>query len=327
MLSERGWLLLTTAIEAAIAAGAAAHPAVPDCALLVVGPLLAAHGLWTILMARDRMHCKASLARMTRVAELTQRALVRPLPADLGGLATAVRTRSASEDALIGGDLHDAVLLPSGPRLIVGDVTGHGLDAVRISAAVLSAFRHTAATEPDLVRLAHILDDRVRDDLGDEDFVTLLLADFVPGAVRLVNCGHPPPLQVGRCLEVLESPCPSPPLGLSPTPSVQAVLLTPEQRMLLYTDGLTEARNAHGTPLALDRRVRAALSALTLDEALANLVDLVDHHAAAPVGDGHGDDLTLLLVQPTADLLTGPVPPVPKNEDAPSAPQGNLDRS
>ena len=178
-----------------------------------------------------------------------------------------------------------------------------------------------------LVRLAHILDDRVRDDLGDEDFVTLLLVDFVPGAVRLVNCGHPPPLLVGRRLEVLEPPCPSPPLGLSPTPSVQAVLLTPEQRMLLYTDGLTEARDAHGTPLALDRRVRAALRAPALDEALANLVDLVDHHAAAHDGDGHGDDLTLLLVQPTAGQLTGPVLPVPKNEDAPSAPQGNLGRS
>ena len=327
MLSERGWLLLATAIETGVAVSAAAQPAVPDCALLVVGPLLAGHGLWTVLMARDRMRCKTSLARMTRVAELTQRALVRPLPADLGGLATAVRTRSASEGALVGGDLHDAVLLPSGPRLIVGDVTGHGLDAVRISAAVLSAFRHTAATEPDLVRLAHILDDRVRDDLGDEDFVTLLLVDFVPGAVRLVNCGHPPPLLVGRRLEVLEPPCPSPPLGLSPTPSVQAVLLTPEQRMLLYTDGLTEARDAHGTPLALDRRVRAALRAPALDEALANLVDLVDHHAAAHDGDGHGDDLTLLLVQPTAGQLTGPVLPVPKNEDAPSAPQGNLGRS
>ncbi|MCX5205658.1 serine/threonine-protein phosphatase [Streptomyces sp. NBC_00237] len=306
---------------------AAAQPTVPDWALLVVGPLLAAHGLWTVLMARDRMRCKTSLARMTRVAELTQRALVRPLPADLGGLATAVRTRSASEGALVGGDLHDAVLLPSGPRLIVGDVTGHGLDAVRISAAVLAAFRHSAAAEPDLVRLAHILDDRVRDDLGDEDFVTLLLADFVPGVVRLVNCGHPSPLLVGRGLEILESPCPSPPLGLSPTPSVQAVLLTPEQRMLFYTDGLTEARDAHGTLLALDRRVRAALSALTLDEALTDLVDLVDHHTAAHDGDGHDDDLTLLLVQPTADLLTGPVLPIPENEDVPSAPRGNLGQS
>lgn len=101
---------------------------------------------------------------------------------------------------------------------------------------------------------------------------------------------------------------------------MQTVLFTPDQRLLLYTDSLTEARDARGTPLALDCRVRAVLSALTLDEALANLVD---HHAAAH----DGDDLTLLLVQPTAGLLTGPVLPVPKNEDVPSATQDNLGQS
>ncbi|EPH44228.1 hypothetical protein STRAU_2668 [Streptomyces aurantiacus JA 4570] len=315
-------------IGAGVAVGTCACPGVvPLPRLLALGPLLALPGLWVMLMARDRMRCKAALVRMTRVAELTQQALVRPLPSDLGGLATAVQSRSASAGVLVGGDLYDAVLLPCGPRLVVGDVRGHGLDAVRISAAVLSAFRHTAATEPDLIRLAHALDDRVRDDLDDEDFVTLLLADFVPGAVRLVNCGHPPPLRVGRRMELIEPPYPSPPLGLWPTPRLHTVPLSPEQRLLFYTDGLTEARDAHGTPLALDHRVRNALRAPALDEALANLVGVVDQHAAIRDSGGHGDDLTLLLVQPHAGLLTGPALPVAKNDGVPGAPRGNPGRS
>ncbi|MEU4998504.1 PP2C family protein-serine/threonine phosphatase [Streptomyces sp. NPDC021622] len=286
-------------------------PSVQDHAVRVA--LVAFCGVWAVLTARDRTLSKAALERMTHLAELSQRALVRPLPVELGGLAMAVRSRSASEGALVGGDLHDAVLMPSGPRLIIGDVTGHGLAAVRLSAAVLCAFRHTAATEPDLVRLAHTLDDRVRAELGDEDFVTLLLADFVPGGVRMVNCGHPPPLRVGRRLEFLDPPNPSPPLGLSPTPSLHTIRLSCEQRMLLYTDGLTEARDTDGTVITFDRGFRAALSSPVLDEALTSLVDLVDRHTAA---ESTGDDLTLLLVQPTPEFLTQPCPRVPKQQAA-----------
>ncbi|MEU5589535.1 PP2C family protein-serine/threonine phosphatase [Streptomyces chrestomyceticus] len=281
-------------------------PTVQDHAVRVA--LIAFCSLWAVLTAHDRTLSKAALEHMTHLAEVSQQALARPLPAELGGLAMAVRSRSASEGALVGGDLHDAVLMPSGPRLIIGDVTGHGLGAVRLSSAVLCAFRHTAATEPDLVRLAHTLDDRVRTELGDEDFVTLLLADFVPGGVHLVNCGHPPPLRVGGRLDLLESPDPSPPLGLSPTPRLHTIRLSPEQRILLYTDGLTEARNAKGAALTFDRAVRAALSAPALDEALTTLVDLVDRHTA----DSNADDLTLLLVQPDPESLTEPRPHAPK---------------
>ncbi|MBC3993825.1 serine/threonine-protein phosphatase, partial [Streptomyces sp. AC563] len=190
--------------------------------------------------AAQRAHRDAirALARMTRIAQVSQQAIVRPLPSAIGGLTLAVRTRSATEDALIGGDLHDAILTPTGPRLIVGDAKGHGLDAVRLSAAVLAAFRQTAADEPDLVRLAHTLDARIAAELGPEDFVTLLLADFAPGEVRLVNCGHPPPLRAGRHLEPLEPRSASTPLGLAPAPELQRVALAPGQRLLLYTDGL-----------------------------------------------------------------------------------------
>ncbi|MEV0322379.1 PP2C family protein-serine/threonine phosphatase [Streptomyces sp. NPDC050658] len=280
-------------------------PVTPDHAMSV--PFVAVVGLWAVLMAHTRTSCEAALARMTRIAELAQRAHARPLPAEIGGLALAVHTDSATEGALLGGDLYDVTLTAAGPRLVLGDVRGHGVDAVRISTAVVCAFRQSAATEPDLVRLARTLDLRVQGDLGDEDFVTLLLADFVPGEVRLVNCGHPAPLRTGRRLEPLEPPSPSPPLGLSPQPCLQRATLGPEQRLLFYTDGLTEARDARGAMFPLDHRVKAALSAPSVSEALDGLLNLFRRHTARRADD----DLTLLLVQPTVGLLGGVPGPAP----------------
>lgn len=255
--------------------------------------LMAAVGLWATAAAHARARSRTALTRVNHVAEVTQRALIRTLPTEIGELSLAAHTRSAASDTLLGGDFHDAVLLPTGPRLIIGDVKGHGLETICVGAAVLGAFRQYA-TEADLVRLAHTLDTRLRPELGDEDFVTVLLVDFTPTEVRLVNCGHPPPLRTGRRLDLLEPAAPSPPLGLAPTPSIQRIKLVPGQRLLLYTDGLTEARNPEGALLPLDHEVHAALAAPELDQALASLLDVVERHTGGDVKD----DLTVVLAQP-----------------------------
>jgi sigma-B regulation protein RsbU (phosphoserine phosphatase) len=258
-------------------------------------------GMWAILIARVRVQNDRRLAHVTRIAELTQHAIVRPLPPRIGGTCLAVYTRSATRDALVGGDLHDAVLTPSGMRLMIGDVKGHGIAAAHQAAAVLAAFRHTAAAEPDLARLARVIDARIRPDLEPEDFVTLLLADFTAGEVRLVSCGHPPPLHVGRRLRLLQPPRPSRPLGLSPDPQPYRVRLAPTQRLLFYTDGLTEARGHDGDTLFLTRTLHNALTALTLDQALDRLLGLMHWHDRETAGD----DVTVILTQPA--IPTRPV--------------------
>lgn len=234
----------------------------------------------------------------------------RPLPESTAQASLALAVRSCPTDgARTGGDLHDAVPLPSGSRLVLGDVKGHGPAAAPLAAAALAAFRDTATTEEDPVRLAHTLDTRLTPALGAEDFITLLLADVRPGEVRLVNCGHPPPLRIDRRLTPLRPLRPSPPLGLAPEPGIHRVQFLPHQRLLLYTDGLTEARNTDGIPFPLDRRTLAALNAPTLDQALDRLLALLHGHTGqtAPA-----DDLTLLLVQQAP-------PPAPPHR-APLAP-------
>ncbi|GGY90747.1 PP2C family protein-serine/threonine phosphatase [Streptomyces poonensis] len=222
-----------------------------------------------------------------------------PAPSTPAALALAARCRSAAGPDRPGGDLYDVLLTPNGPRLIIGDVKGHGPAAAPLAATVLDAARPTATTEPDPARLATTLDARLRPHLDAEDFVTLLVADFHPHEVRLANCGHPPPLHITRRrLDPLTPRHPSPPLGLDPAPRVQRIRLLPDQRLLLYTDGLTEARAADGTFFPLDSRARAALLAPTLDQALDTLLDL--HHQHTRHTPAAADDLTLLLAQPTS---------------------------
>jgi hypothetical protein len=152
------------------------------------------------------------------------------------------------------------------------------------------------------VGLAGELDRRLSGELGPEDFVTLVLAEFGPGEVRLVNCGHHPPLRIGDHLDPLTPPSPTPPIGLDPDPVLHRARLRADERLLFYTDGLLEARDPSGEMFALDDRVRAALTELTLSEALAKLLGLVFEHTSGALSD----DLVLVLGQPTADRTADP---------------------
>jgi hypothetical protein len=251
---------------------------------------------FAVLFARMRCERDSALSRMTQVSEVVQRALLRPVPATIGGVALAVHYQSASRGALVGGDFYDAALTPYGLRLIVGDVKGKGLEAVQLAAVVLGAFREIAFLEPDPVRLVSELDGRIRAELGIEDFVTIVLAEFLHGEVRLVNCGHHPPLRVGEQLDLLAPPAPAAPLGLDPAPVLHRARLASNERLLFYTDGLVEARNASGAFFPLDEPVRAALTAPLLDDAITGLLGLVLKHTSTL-----DDDLVLVLGEPAFD--------------------------
>jgi phosphoserine phosphatase RsbU/P len=248
-----------------------------------------------VLLARMRAKQDQELRRMTVIAEAAQSAILRATPTSIGSLGFATRYVSATEEALVGGDLYEVAETPRGVRLVVGDVRGKGLDAIQLAATVLAAFRRAAHLESSLSAVAADLDEVVTAVAGDEDFVTVVLAEFnEDSSVTLLNCGHHPPLLLadGRFRGLVDTGSPEPPLGLHPEPRPATCQLDAGARLLFYTDGLVESRDDEGTFFPLEERL-GALTTKDLGTALDRLLREVADHA----GEGVGDDLALLLVE------------------------------
>ncbi|MEU8239213.1 PP2C family protein-serine/threonine phosphatase [Actinoplanes missouriensis] len=183
------------------------------------------------------------ITELLRLAAVAQQAVLRPIGPQVGALSVAGRYISATAAADIGGDLYEALNTPYGVRIIIGDVRGKGLDAVRLASIVLGSYRHVAYERADLKSIVADLDRAVARSVGDEDFVTAALVEERGGTLTIVNCGHPAPLLLRRGRVIpLEPPAPAPPLGFMPEVKARVERLEPGDRLLLFTDGLGEAR-------------------------------------------------------------------------------------
>ncbi|HVV77718.1 MAG TPA: SpoIIE family protein phosphatase [Mycobacteriales bacterium] len=225
------------------------------------------------------------LADVRRVADATQRAILAPVPPRLGAVSLAGRYVSATAEALIGGDLYEVVPRPGGVRLLVGDVRGKGLAAIRIATIVLGEFRAAAADIGDLAEVARQMDRRLRPYLEDEDFATAVVADVGDdGAYSVVSCGHPAPLLVtGGAVGEL-SVMYSLPLGLGADPDAASGWLSPGDRLLLYTDGVIEARDPERRFVDLTWVV-SPLAGGDLQYALDDVLERLHRFAGAQLGD------------------------------------------
>ncbi len=259
----------------------------------IVGLVLV--GGFCVVGAHWREGRERDLARVTRVAEVAQLAILRPIPTRVGPVAFASRYVSAAEQAFIGGDLYEVMPGGDGVRVVVGDVRGKGLEAVQLAALVLGAFREAASVEHALEHVAAAVDRAVESEITLEDFVTALFVEFLPGGeVRVVNCGHHPPLRLtDKTAEYLTRGDASPPLGLTPDFVIEVHHLDKGDRLLLYTDGLVEARGHDRRFFELAPDVLAGLGRRSLDAALENLVAQVLRHS----GGRLDDDLALLLAE------------------------------
>ena len=246
-------------------------------------------------VAAVRQRQAEQIAELSRLAAVAQQAVLRPLGPQVGTLSVAGRYISSTATAEIGGDLYEAIDTPYGVRMIIGDVRGKGLDAVRLASIVLGSYRHVAYERADLRAVVTDLDRAVARNVGDEDFVTAALVEERGGTLTIVNCGHPPPLLLRRGAVIpLEPPAPAPPLGFMPVVRPRVERLEPGDRLLLFTDGLGEARRDGEFFPTADRAWRL-LGHGTVADGLASL-------ETALVEWVHGrldDDIALVLMEYT----------------------------
>ena len=254
-------------------------------------------GLAAVAVAAVRVRRESQLGRLTALAEVAQRAVLPVLPAHARSTDIAVRYQAAGEDTLIGGDLYDCYHSRSHTRFLLGDVRGKGMGAVEQAARVIRSFRQAAAIQPTLDAVAEDMTSYLDPFFEDEEFVTAILLDTTDAArPSLVSAGHPPPLLVhpdGRCAYL--EPGADLPLGLGERYTSHEFDWGPGDRLLLYTDGVSEARNRAGDFLDLCE-LGPVLAGGTVEVALDRVLDAVRAHAA---GGELSDDVAVLLLEHT----------------------------
>lgn len=285
-----------------------ARDGVPGRELAAIQTTLLAVTLASGLASALRARREQVLAAVRSVAEAAQHALLRPVPSTVGPFQVAVRYSAAAAEARIGGDLYALVPTPYGVRVIVGDVRGKGLPAVGTAALVVGVFREAAYDEPDLLAVVARIERSLARNLGHDDFVTAVVAGYPrQGQLELVNCGHAPPLRVGAAgaVTAIEPTLPAPPLGLraltGETPTLQVVPFSDGEQLLLYTDGVTEARDHGRAFYPLAEGLARHLTDKPADTLTALHDELLTH-----VGGRLHDDAALLLLRkpPTAATAT-----------------------
>ncbi|MFJ3231130.1 PP2C family protein-serine/threonine phosphatase [Streptomyces sp. NPDC086787] len=267
-------------------------------ALAVLSVLIACY-----CQVRERR--RRQLAQVRLVAEAAQHVLLWPLPEQIGSLRIACLYLAAEAEAQIGGDLYAATPTDSGVRVMIGDVRGKGLSAVGEAALLIGAFREAAHCHTALPALAEAMERSMERNLPElepkeesgERFATVLLMEVPEDShvTRILSCGHPPPLLLSGGSATTVAVHPAPPLGVDgPGPgrhSLDVFTFEPGDTLLLYTDGVIEARDADGSFYPLTQRV--AQWAGTSPEKLVHLLrgDLLRH-----VGGRLDDDAAIIAL-------------------------------
>jgi len=290
---------LPVLITAAVRAGHDDGPAVVRC---------------TVFDARDRRSYERELLharrqaerereRVQRLATVLQRSLLPPQLPTIAGVETAAYYHPASLDE-VGGDFYD--LFPVSAHtwgFFLGDVCGKGAVAAALTSLIRYTLRTAAARDPDPIHVLTALNEALvhRERAENPEFCTVLLGLLEPdehgAGLTLATGGHTPAL-VLRADGSAE---------FCPLPDGQLVGVVPDARftraelridagdtLLLYTDGLTEAR----VNRRRDRYDEDALHRFVADLAPAQAPDVVRAlvDLLAGFGDGIDDDVAILAI-------------------------------
>ncbi len=269
---------------------------------------LVGHLLATVSVRGDHI----DRVRRSRPMSIASELLWQQLPPLTSSCDAAVVTAILQPCYEVGGDGFDYAVDDGTAHLVILDAMGRGLRAGLACAVALAAVRATRRAGRGMYDQARAADAALVEQFPDSRFATAVLAelDLGTGRLRYLNAGHPEPLLMrgGRLVRKLPGGRRMP-LGVD-DPSVQVAeeMLQPDDRLLLYTDGVTEARAPEGDRFGVTRLVdlaeRHAGAGLPPPETLRRLAHaVVDHQAGPP-----GDDATLMLVEWSAAAALNTVP-------------------
>ncbi|MEV7320650.1 PP2C family protein-serine/threonine phosphatase [Streptomyces sp. NPDC093970] len=282
----------------------AVHAPALDAASVTRGKALAT---LVAMMVTSRRVYKDSYVRLTRTERmrLPSELLRAFLPPRTIGNDRVVSTAVLEPAYEIGGDAFDHALTQSTLHASVLDSMGHDLASGLTSALSLAACRNARRVGSDLPELVRTVDETLAAWLPDQ-FCTAVLTelDLGTGVLRWCNCGHPAPLLIReqRLLTDALERDPEPPLGLSHLRShrertIHETALRPGDRILLYTDGVTESRMPDGELFGLRRFADYVIRATAAGELAPETLRRLIHSILDAETSRLRDDATIMLLE------------------------------
>jgi serine phosphatase RsbU (regulator of sigma subunit) len=269
-----------------------ARPHATDAAAaLATAYALASANLKRLDLERRHQRLRADLNAAREAQQLL-------FPADAGVVGCARYALHLRPGDFIAGDLFDAVALPSGhAAFIVGDVTGHGLGPGLIMATAQATLRAALRADPDPERAANTLNEDLAARLTAGRFVSLWLGILAPdGALTFVDAGHGHALIHASDRDPRALPDPGDiPIGINPDHRFTAatIHLDRDEAVVLYSDGVTEQRNAAGLEFGAET-LRHTLRGTHPDprEIVRIIADALEQHAPGT----RDDDATIAAI-------------------------------
>ncbi|MFE2378242.1 PP2C family protein-serine/threonine phosphatase [Streptomyces sp. NPDC059398] len=258
----------------------------------------------------DRLVQRARSGTMTLPAEMVRTLL----PPRTIGNERAVSTAVLEPAYELGGDAFDHSLTESALHAVILDAMGHNLASGLTTAIAMAGFRSSRRSDAGLRECVGAVDDALAAWLPDQFCTGIAVRlELSTGVLTWVNCGHPPPLLI-RDQQVLDQALEragEPPLGMPAklagiAREVHRTTLEPGDRVLLYTDGVTEARIDDGAEFGLTGFTGSIIRATSAGELASEALRQLIHSILERQGDALRDDATILLIEWRPPAQPGP---------------------
>ena len=205
---------------------------------------------------------------------------------------------------MVGGDLYDHFIRDEKLFFCIGDVSGKGVPAALVMAVIHTLFRSISAHETNPARIMQALNETTCQRNEQNMFVTFFIGvlDLPTGRLRFSNAGHDLPFAISKTFRSIQAK-PNLPLGVMDDMiyDAQEMMLSPNETLFLFTDGLTEAKNESHEQFGT-KRLESILRKSVEDKSITP--DFLIHEMKQKVaefvdGAEQSDDLTLLAIQYT----------------------------
>lgn len=200
----------------------------------------------------------------------------------------------------VAGDAFDYSVSATHVDVAIFDAMGHGLEASRMANLAMGQYRNARREGFELEETYRAIDQIVHDTFGSERFVTaqLVRMDLRNGHLRMLTAGHPAPMHLRGARVLGHLPCVvHPPLGIGlPGTQYAECWLEPGDRIVLYSDGVVEARSPDGDEFGIDRLAEFLANAASNAELPAEMLRRLVHRILEHESGGLRDDATLVLL-------------------------------